>query len=279
MTALFASTRAELLRLTKWRVTWLLVAVWLTLNITFVYVIPYLSYRTGGGGEITDGQSPESLLAEMMPTTLAQSLTQGMPLFGGAIMLILGAITVGSGFGWGTWKSVFVQSASRSTAFLGTLVALAVIVVGTVTTTLVVDLSLSLLVATTEGQSILWPAATDLAAGLGAGSLIFGMWTFAGVLLGTLTRSPALAVGLGLVWAMALENLLAAAANLLGGLEPITDVLPGRTAGSLAGSFGGGGTPGVLTALGGGSAGAILVGYLLVFLVCSLALIRRRDVV
>ncbi|MGI8987468.1 MAG: ABC transporter permease [Nocardioidaceae bacterium] len=279
MTALFASTRAELLRLTKWRVTWLLIAVWLTLNVTFVYVIPYLSYRTGGGGEITDGQSPESLLAEMMPTTLAQSLTQGMPLFGGAIMLILGAITVGSGFGWGTWKTVFVQSASRSTGFLGTLVALAVVVVGTVVTTLAVDAGLSVLVAVTEAQPIDWPPATDLAAGVGSGILIFGMWTAAGVLLGTVARSPALAVGLGLVWAMALENLLAAAANLLGGLEPITDVLPGRTAGSLAGSFGGGGTPGVLTILGGGTAGLVLAAYLLAFVVISLTLIRRRDVV
>lgn len=277
MTALLASTRAELLRLTRWRVAWLLAAVWLTLNITFVYLIPYLSYRTGSGGEITDGQSPEQLLAEMMPATLAQSLTQGMPLFGGAIMLILGGMTVGSGYGWGTWKTVFVQSPSRTTAFLGTLVALLVVVVGIVVTTLVVDLGLSVLVATTEAQPIDWPAATDVAAGFGAGVLILTMWTCAGVLLGTLARSPALAVGLGLVWAMALENLLAAAANLLGGLEPITDVLPGRTAGSLAGSFGGGGTPGILTVLDGGPAGAILAGYLLAFVAISLVLIRRRD--
>ncbi|MDQ3629189.1 MAG: ABC transporter permease subunit [Actinomycetota bacterium] len=279
MTDLVASSRAELLRLTRWRVTWLLGGLWLALNVTFVYLIPYLSYRTGSGGEITDGQSPEQLLAEMMPATLAQSLTQGMPLFGGAIMLILGAMTVGGGYGWGTWKTVFVQSTSRTKAFLGTLVALAVVVVGTVVVTLVVDLGLAVLVAATESQPIDWPAVSDVATGIGAGILIFAMWTFAGVLLGTLARGPALAVGVGLVWAMALENLLAAASNLLDPLQPITDVLPGRTAGSLAGSFGGGGTPGVLTVIGGGTASVILVGYLLAFVVVSLTLVARRDVV
>ncbi|HEU4542437.1 MAG TPA: hypothetical protein VFR23_15020 [Jiangellaceae bacterium] len=42
-----------------------------------------------------------------------------------------------------------------------------------------------------------------------ATQLIFGMWTAAGVLIGVLTRSPALAVGLGLVWSLVVENLLA----------------------------------------------------------------------
>ena len=37
---------------------------------------------------------------------------------------------------------------------------------------------------------------------------IFGMWTAAGVLIRVLTRSPALAVGPGLVWSLVVENLL-----------------------------------------------------------------------
>ena len=83
------------------------------------------------------------------------------------------------------------------------------------------------------------------------------MWTAAGVLLGTLTRGPALAVGLGLVWALVVENLLRGVATLLGPVKAVTDLLPGTAAGSLAGALGAlppsdpNGTPGVNTILAG----------------------------
>ena len=43
---------------------------------------------------------------------------------------------------------------------------------------------------------------------LGAGFLVMEMWALVGFLLGTLARGPALSVGLGLVWALVVENLL-----------------------------------------------------------------------
>ena len=47
----------------------------------------------------------------MMPDQAPVTLVQGLPMFGGALLLILGAITVGSGYGWGTWKTVFTDRA------------------------------------------------------------------------------------------------------------------------------------------------------------------------
>ena len=75
------------------------------------------------------------------------------------------------------------------------------------------------------------------------------MWALAGVLLGMLARGPALAVGLGLVWALVVENLLRGVANALPAGRGVTDLLPGTAAGSLAGALGGadvadGGAPG-----------------------------------
>ena len=42
----------------------------------------------------------------------------------------------------------------------------------------------------------------------GAGFLVLEMWALLGYALGTLARGPALSVGLGLVWALVVENLL-----------------------------------------------------------------------
>jgi hypothetical protein len=130
---------------------------------------------------------------------------------------------------------------------------------------------------------VTWPSFGDIAEGLGSALLIGGMWTAAGLLLGTLTRGPALSVGLGLVWALVVENLLRGVAALLGPVKVVTDWLPGTAAGSLAGALGAApqsdpsGTPGVQTILSGGTATALLLGYVAVFAVVSLLLTSRRD--
>ena len=105
----------------------------------------------------------------------------------------------------------------------------------------------------------------------------------AGVLIGVLTRSPALAVGLGLVWSLVVENLLRGVANLINELEYVTNVLPGTAAGSMAGALGataegdGDGAPGVLTVLTGAESATLLIAYLVVFAVAAAFTMRRSD--
>jgi ABC-2 type transport system permease protein len=281
MTGVAGSVRAELLRLRRWPAYWVLIGVWFALDLTFVYVFPYLAYRTGGGPVGDAGIPPAQLLADVLPGAVPVAAVQGTPLFGGAILLILGALTVGSGYGWGTWKTVFTQGPGRATVFAGTLAVLAVTVVGLVGATFVLDTAVAAVLAGAEDQPVDLPAIGALAQGAGTGMLVLGMWCAAGVLIGVLTRSPALAVGLGLVWALVVENLLRGVADLIGGLAVVTDHLPGTAAGSLVGALGGTAgdrTPGVQTILPGGTAAVVLVGYLLLFGAGGLALVRRRDV-
>jgi len=280
--ALSASVRAELLRLRKWPTVWVLAGVWLALNLTFAYVFNYIAYTTGSGnfgtGEATDG-----LLADLMPEAIPRIYTGGLPMFGGAIMMILGALAAGSGFGWGTWKTVLTQGPSRLVAFAGTLVALSVVVVAIIAGQLVLDFGASALIATVESQTLVWPDIGELAQSVGGGLLISAMWAAAGVLIGVLTRSPALAVGLGLVWSLVVENLLRGVANLITELEYVTNVLPGTAAGSMAGALGataegdGDGAPGVLTVLTGAESATVLTAYLVVFVVAAAFTMRRRD--
>ena len=276
---LFDTTRAELRRILRWPATWVLTGVWLTLNLLFGYVFDWISYRTG---ETTGPAEAGVQLRDLLPGAIPDVLVRGMPMFGGAVVMILGALAVGSGYGWGTWKTVFTQGPSRAASFGGTLVALAVVVAGLVLATVGTDLAMSSLIAVVENGSAALPGLGDLAASYGGGVLILGMWAAAGVLVGVLARGPALAVGLGLVWSLVVENLLRGVANALPSIEPITNRMPGSSAGSVAGALGAtdvadGGAPGVLHALSGVAAVGWTAGYLVVCVAVALALVTRRD--
>jgi len=285
--AVLRSTRAEVMRLRKWPALWVTVAAELALNLLFLYVFSYVSYRSGDGAEgggIVEGVSKDSLLADMLPDAIPRVATQGMPMFAGALVLIVGALAAGSGYGWGTVKTVALQGPGRLASLAGTFAALTVVLVLLVASLFAVDVAVSLLVATTESQPVVWPSPTELAQAFGGGVLVMLMWTYAGVLVGTLARGPALAVGLGLVWVLAVENLLRGVGALWSPIERVTDLLPGTAAGSLAGALGAtpvsepGGTPGVLTTLGGGQATALLAAWAAVFVVGTGWLVRRRDI-
>jgi ABC-2 type transport system permease protein len=278
-----ATIRAELTRLGRWPATWVLIGTWLLLNLTFGYLFNYLSYRSGDGSFAAEATGA-ALLDQMMPDNVPVTMVQGMPMFGGALVLILGALAVGSGYGWGTWKTVFTAGPRRRTVLAGTFGALGILLAGLVAVTFAVDMAAALAVAAAESQAVVWPTLATVAQGLGAALLIGGMWLAAGVLLGTLARGPALAVGLGLVWSLVVENLLRGVAGLLGPLETVTDVLPGTAAGSLAGALGAvtqadpNGTPGVTTVISGTAAALLLGAYLVVFLAASVGLTTRRDI-
>lgn len=277
------AARAELLRLRKWPAVWITLGAWLALSLMFGYLFNYLSYASGDTSFSNEGATRAGLLAEMMPASVPDVFLQGMPMFGGALMMVLGAIVAGNGYGWGTWKTAFSLGASRTGTILGSLAALTVLVTATLVVSLGFDFGLSLLVATTESQEIVMPSLGSVLESVGVGSLVLEMWAVVGFALGTVARGPALSVGLGLVWALVVENLLRGVGQLLGWVDSLTAVLPGTAAGSLVGSVvgvepGDGGTPGVLDTVAGPQAAITTACYLLVAVAVALVVVRRRDV-
>jgi ABC-2 type transport system permease protein len=273
------STRAELMRLRKWPAVWVTLGAWLTLAATFGYVFNYLAYATGSQNFATDGQPVASLLAQVLPGNVPAVLVQGTPMFGGALMMVLGALVAGSGYGWGTWKTVFTQGPSRTSALLGSMAAVAVLVLGLVVASAVMSFGLSLGIAALEDAAVVWPTMTELGVGMGYAYLILLMWALVGFALGTLARGPALSVGLGLVWALVLENLLRGVGALLSPVEAFTHLTPGTAAGSLVGAFVGTATdPGVLDVLSRERSLLTLAAYVVLAPVATLLLVRRRDV-
>lgn len=282
MTAVVRSTRAEMMRLRAWPAVWITLGAWLALSIMFGYLFTYLSYTSGDATFDNEGTTAAEQLARMLPDAVPDVFLQGMPMFGGALMMVLGALVAGNGYAWGTWKTLLSQGVRRGPAVLGSIAALTTFVVAILVVSFGVDLGLSLLITTSESQAVVLPSFGSVAEAFGAGFLVLEMWAVLGFALGTVARGPALSVGLGLVWALVVENLLRGVGSVLGWMDAVTQVLPGTAAGSLIGSIvgvePGGATPGVLDTVPAGRA-AITVGvYLVAATVGSLVLVRRRDV-
>ncbi|MEV0336672.1 ABC transporter permease [Nocardia sp. NPDC050717] len=277
---LWSTMRAEAVRLGRWPAFWIILGTWVLLNLTFAYLFNYLAYTSGESGGMSDGLPRDVLLGRLLPAAVPEVFTQGMAMFGGALMLILGALAVGSGYGWGTWKTVFTQGPRRASVVGGLLLSLLVVVFALVGVAFVVDVGVASLIAVTEGQAMTLPSVDRSLLGIATGTAILSMWTLAGGLIGAIARGPALAVGLGLVWVLVVENLLRGVAGIFGPIEVVTDLLPGTAAGSLAGamrSVDGPATPGVLDILTRGESFVVLAVYLVVFAGGTVWLVSRRD--
>ena len=267
--------RAETLKLIRRPAIWTLLGVALVLSLTFTYLVPYAGYAGGTGGPTADRG-----LAAMLPGQLVGNSIGGLPVFLGALMLILGVLTVGGEYAWGTWKTVLTQDPNRLRVYGAKLVVAGLAALAGVLAVFAAGAATSALIASTEDRAMLWPGIADLLAGIGAGWLIAAMWTVLGALLAVALRGVALPVGLGLVWLLAVQNLLALiAAPLLGWVASAQKGLPGPNAGSLVAALGAGSeTPGVEAVVGGGQAAVVLAGYLLVFAAAGGAILRRRDI-
>jgi ABC-type transport system involved in multi-copper enzyme maturation permease subunit len=269
---------AELLMIRKRASTWILLAIWTALALTFAYVVPYIQYTNDSG---------RRSLAELLPEGLVGTLLAGFPFFGGVLALMLGVLTVGSEYGWGTLKTLFTQGPGRLRVFAAKLIAVAAVLLVFVLVVYVLAAVASWAIAVNEGAEVAWPSAWLLIRGIAGGWLIFAVWAALGILLAVVTRGTALATGIGILYAFVVEGLLSALArevSLLDGLveffvrangyslvavlgvsaDDVSDAGPG----SFSGPF-----------VAGGQALLVLVVYLAAFVLAAGWLLRRRDVV
>ncbi|MGH3978571.1 MAG: ABC transporter permease subunit, partial [Pseudonocardiaceae bacterium] len=248
------------------------------------YLLPYLGYVTGDDNPQTEGIPREQVLASVLPESVVANTIGGFAIFAGALALVLGALVVGSEYGWGTLKTVLTQRPRRLVVLGAQLLALATVLLGWVLAIFAACALSGIAIALAEDGPMNWPGGLDLAQGLGAGWLVLVAWSLAGALLATVCRSVALPIGLGVVWVLGIEALLSGVvATLLPDLEVLTDALPGVNAGALiyavTSSVAGGAPPGVTDAVSGSRALITLLCYTAVFAVASALTVRRRDVV
>jgi ABC-2 type transport system permease protein len=272
---MLASFSAEMLKLYKRPTTWVLLLVALALSQVFNYLVPYAGYLSA-----ENERAAERILASTMPENLIPNSIAGFPLFAGALALTLGAISVGSEYGWGTLKTMLIQRPRRLSVYAGEMLALAVAVLAIVLSIFAFGALTSSAIATSQSESMDWPSLAELARGVAAGWLILMMWCVLGVMLAFVFRGMALPIGLGVVWILGVENLIInVAAALLDFADELQKFLPGVNAGSLVAALGGGSdTPGVNSAVDGTQATLVLVSYAIVFVLIAGFALQRRDV-
>ncbi|RSM55415.1 ABC transporter permease [Amycolatopsis sp. WAC 01376] len=273
---MWGSCTAELAKLVRRPANWFMLGIAVVLGLTFTYLLPL----AGAAGSSSGAPGTDRGLAATAPSNLVGNAIGGLPVFLGAILLVLGVLAVGTEYGWGTWKTVLTQGPSRLTVYSGKLFALAVASLTVVLTSFATGAVTSALIASSEGEPMNWPSSGEIVTGIGAGWLIAMTWAALGAALAIAMRGVALPIGLGLVWLLVVQNLLfGVAAPLVDWVGTLQLALPGANAGSLAASLGASGaTPGIGELVGVSQATLVVAGYLVVFAGLGGWLLRRRDV-
>lgn len=236
---MLASFRAESLKLRKRPAVWVLGIIWFALVVLFGYVLTYAIFANPPEGAVPPGTDPDEVLRVLYPKNVLSNVLSGFSSTGGGpIALILGALAAGSEYGWGTAKTVLTQRPGRLGAFLGKMLVLALIVLVFVLLAFAAGAASSYVIATVEDAATNWPTVEDTLRAVGAGWLIMMVWTAVGVLLATLFRGTALAIGLGLVYALVLEGIAASLLAQNEDFDPVRKVLLGENSNALVEYFG-----------------------------------------
>jgi ABC-type transport system involved in multi-copper enzyme maturation permease subunit len=278
-----ASFSFELLKLRKRVAVWVLGAVLIFIVAFFDYFQFYssvVSLEQGGSdptGQITNVEAFKEFLS---PGSVTVNVAGLLSFFGGPVALILGALAAGSEYGWGTLKTILTQRSGRLSVLGGKLLAVGVVLVAFSLLVLGTGAVSSYVVARLLEVPVEWPSVGNVLKGLGVIWLIMAAWASVGMFLSTLFRGTALAIGLGLVYGLAIENLILGFSDQSRIFEFITEVLLLTTNGGEVVSSLGQAPPAFSSpdSADPTQAAIVLGGYVVVLLVVSALLLRQRDV-
>ena len=279
---MIASFTAEWRKLSRRPAVWMLAGILLAIPV-LVYTFSWIQYTFPSASFKPDtGLTAAQLKTTLYPANFARQIVEGMALIGGALSLVMGALVVGSEYGWGTLKTVFTQRPGRLQALGGQLAAVSAINVVLVVALYAIAALASWVIVTADGHAAIWPAATDILRAMGVTWLIFECWTFFGMVVAYLFRQSALAIGLGMAYMLAVEGILfrALSAFNISWITTIEKFFVGQNANALASSFGQafpvrGATAPLVSAE---QAMIVITLYGLAFVAGAVALVRLRDV-
>jgi ABC-2 type transport system permease protein len=284
---MYSAFRGELFKVVRRPGIWVLVSVLLVLAILIGYAITWLIYTFPPPGS-TQGLPPGTTLADfkvaLYPQNFVKQTMSQWGVLGGVFALIVGVLIQGSEYGWGTIKTLYTQRSGRLTMLFGKIAALAVVVAVMVVALFGVDAGASSIVALVDGKTIGFPNADVIVKAIVAAFLIFGFWAIFGLALSTMFRQSAMAIGLGLAYALVVEVLIFGLLGGLGGdiVKQIQQWFPIANTNYLAESFGQirvRGLQGAITPYADAShAVAMLFVYVLAFTAITAYLSRTRDI-
>lgn len=280
---MIASLRADGLKFRKRRANWILVGILLAWLILLSYVLDYVIFKNPPPGFRSE-VPPSVLIRIVFPENFVPTLLSVLGTIGAAIMLILGALSTASEYGWATVQTILVQGPTRRAVLGGKIVALALVSLLVTIVLFLAGAAASGLVTVVDGSSAHWPAADLILRGFGAAWLILGVYTAFGLALGVVFRSTAAAIGGGLTYVFVVEALLASLLSNTGAVKEILKFLPRGAVSGVTQTFpfspagiarGQGAGPALVS----GTRGTItLLAYVVLFIIVALEIFQRRDV-
>ncbi len=280
---MISAIRVELFKLRRRPAVWVLGLILVALLLLGYILIWHFIGNPPKGARFPRGFNKAEALTAVYPGSFIRTGFSTAGQLGGALCMVLGVLSTGSEYSWGTLKTVLIQGPGRLQLFGGKLIGLAAVVLVFVLAMLGLAAATSAVLVHVDGASSTWPDAVEILKGVGAGWLIFGMWTAFGVFLAFLFRQATLAIGIGLVYMLIVEAILGGIFTGIGGdvFLNIDRLLPGTNVNGLISVFGtaprflGGGAE----ILVGGERGLItLAVYVAAFLLSAGASFARRDV-
>ncbi|HLU95704.1 MAG TPA: ABC transporter permease subunit [Thermobifida alba] len=275
---MISALNAELLLLRHRGAPYVVGAAWVTMVVGFAFLVPAVVYVN-----LDAGSDRDQLLAVLLPESVGSTAVSSYPLFGGAMMLILGVLLTGSEYRWRTWTVRLSQGPDRTQVMAAKFTAGAAAVVLIAVAAMLAAVLSSAVIALLTDSPLDWPGAAALLTSLGGAALISVAWMSVGAALAVVFRGTSVALAVGLLWTLALENTVSGLASMFDVLEPLRSVLLGTASGSLVAALGAptleeGGTPGVVDHLGTPAALTVLLAYTAVSVAVAVWLTRRRDI-
>lgn len=277
---MIASLRADGLKMRKRWANWIMVAILVAWLVLLVYALLYLLVKTQPAS-LRGSEVPASvLIRQIFPENFIPTVLSTASTIGAAIMIIFGALSTASEYGWSTVQTILIQKPGRIAVLVGKLLALAAATILISATAMAVSALSAYVVVTIDGSSSNWPAALEIVKGFGALVLQLAVWAAFGAFLGIAFRSTAAAIGGGLVYLFVGEALLGSLFRTAAVIKDVLKYLPGINAGGVNSAFHlTYRNPSNPAALVDATHGLItLLVYLVVFTALALVIFRRRDV-
>ena len=246
-----SSLSAEVLKLRKRTASWVLMGVLILLIAITGYALLYLSLVNTTPPENLSteeeqafdesvAESNREFLQVLLPDRVLVNVLTVLSRGGGIVALVFGALAFGSEYNWGTLKTVLSRRPGKLKVFAGKTFAVLSCFALFSALALVVGGACSYAIASLEGMPIRWPEAQSVVKALGAGWLIFSVWGMLGAFLATALRGSSLAIGIGLGYAIVIEQTaISFSASVQSGvLQFALNALPGTNSTVLANAFG-----------------------------------------
>lgn len=278
---MLASFLAELLKLKERPAVWVLLLLFVTIFILFSYLFIYVLVMIAPEDAASPPESPDPLLQGILPENVTYTILDPFDNSGAAIALILGALAIGSEYGWDTLKTVLTLPQSKPGFLSSKLLALLTVAGVFTTVVFAVGFLSSYAAASLEGAAVEWPATWRLVRAAGAGLLILAVFIALGFFLAVLFKGTALATGIGLIYVLFLENSFVGLQSQSDTLQRISQFLPTKNATDLTRSFSGEIPREVVSQLEiiePSRAALVLCVYLVVFVGLSFLIFHIRDV-